>query len=155
MALGILTVAAIIAIGSVRTITAVTAVFTVGAITIVITILTLRHVDTVEHDAGIGQLALLREVVEQCEAGLRCVVGTANEHADIGMGGNLQGVGDKSDGGRIKDNVIVILLQQFDNLAEGVACQELGGMYYYVMMVWLHLTLWVLLSILVIAIMRI
>ena len=95
MALGIVTVVAIVAIITIRTIAvtsiasiavsiSIASVLAVLTIAIVVAVLLLRHVDTIEDDAGIGQLAFAAEAVDNTHVGLRCVVGTTYIAASVG-----------------------------------------------------------------------
>ena len=130
--LGVLAVAAIVAIIAVIAVVAiaaiaVAAVLAVTAVAVVVAVLALRHVDTVEHDAGVRQLLLLRQRVEHADGGLRRVVGTGDIDREVGGTANLQGVGDEADRGRIEDDVVVALLQDIHRTHEVLAGQQLSG----------------------------
>ena len=124
MGLGILAVVAVIAVVAITVTTiaiaavTVATIFAVAAIAVVVAVLAARHVDTVEDDTGIGHLAFLGEGVEQAEGGLRRVVGTADEDGEVGMLANLEGIGDQADRGGVEDDIVVLLTEEGDDLAE-------------------------------------
>ena len=98
----VVAVTAVVAVVAVAVL-AIAAIFAVTAIAVIIAVLPLRHVHSVEYDAGVGELAVLYQRVEQADAGLRRIVGTADKAADICKTGYLQGVGSYS------FNLLVIL----------------------------------------------
>ena len=97
---------------------AIAAIFAIASISVIIAILASGHVDTIDDHTGIGQLAFAFEATEEVEGGLGCIVGSANIDIDIGMGGDEEGVGDKADGGGVKDDIVVVLLQELDDVLE-------------------------------------
>ena len=133
MGLGVLAVVAVIAVVAIAVFAvavaaiAIAAVFAVAAVAVVIAVLALRHVDTVEDDAGVGHLLLLGQGVEEAEGGLRGVVGTADVDGEVGLLAYLDGIGDQTDGGGVEDDIVVVGTEHLDNLLEVVTGQELGG----------------------------
>ena len=128
--LGVLAVAAIVAVVAIIAVVAiaaiaVTAVLAVAAVAIIIAVLALRHVDTVEHDAGVGQLLLLRQRIEHAQGGFRRVVGTGDIDRQVGGTANLKRIGDEADRGGVEDDVVVTLLQDIHRAHEVVAGQQL------------------------------
>ena len=128
MGLGILAVVAVIAVVAIAIATvAIAAIATVATVAIVVAVFTLRHIDTIEHDAGVEELAVVGQGVEEADIALRSIVGTADIAVDIGIAGYLEGIGNKTDRSGIEDDIVVISTEDIHDLTEIVAGQQLGG----------------------------
>ena len=133
VAVGVIAVGGIVAIRAVRTILAVSAIAAVAsvvailAVAVIVAILLLRHVDAVDDDAHLRQLALVAQAVDHVEALLRRVVGAANVDGGVGDAANLQRIGHQTHRGGVDDDVVVVLAQLHEDLVEALACHELSG----------------------------
>ena len=103
---------------------AIAAVVSVLAVAIVVAILFLRHVDTVQDDAGVGNLSFVSQRVQHPDVRLRCVVGTYHIAADVGILDDLQRVGDEADGCGVENHVVVFLFQDVDDVAQILSGQQ-------------------------------
>ena len=106
---------------------AIAAIAAIAAVAIVVAVFTLRHIDTIEHDAGVEELAVVGQGIEEADIALRSIVGTADIAVDIGIAGYLEGIGNKTDRSGIEDDIVVISTEDIHDLTEIVAGQQLGG----------------------------
>ena len=117
-------VALAIAVLAIATITSVAAVL---AIAIVIAILLLRHVDAVEDDGHLRQFLLGIERIDEVEALLRRVVGTAHVDGCVGNTANLQSISHQANRSRVDEHIVVVLTQMLEDDLQRRAGDELGG----------------------------
>ena len=95
--------------------TPVASVLAVASVTVIVAVLLLGHIDSVQHHCHVRQLLLVGQCVDQLEVRLWRIVGTAHIDGGVGHTGNLKRVGYQSDWSRINHDVIVLILQGFDD----------------------------------------
>ena len=106
---------------------AIAAVLAIAAVAVVIAVLAARHVNTIEHHAGVGKFVILSQSVDETEGRPWGIVSTADDYRHIGMTGNLQGVGHQSYRSSIEDYVVIVLAQQGDDLPKRLTGKHFGG----------------------------
>lgn len=105
---------------------AVLAVVAVFAVAVVIAVLALVHVDAVYQHAGVGQLLLAAQLVEQLKVVLARIVGTAHIDTEVGHTSHQQRVGHGAHGSRVQNDVVEMLLQQPDGFLQRAAPHKFG-----------------------------
>ena len=115
VAVAVVSVIAVLPISIAAQATPVASVLAVASVTVIVAVLLLGHIDSVQHHCHVRQLLLVGQCVDQLEVRLWRIVGTAHIDGGVDHTGNLKRVGYQSDWSRINHDVIVLVLQGFDD----------------------------------------
>lgn len=114
-----LTIAVSIAVSIFLSITVVP-VFAILAVAIVGAGFALVHVDTVKQYAGVRQLAVLFQLVDELELTLAGVAGTTDVHTQISHTGDELGIGYHTNRSSVQNDVVKVLLHPLNGLFQGL-----------------------------------